>query len=156
MNQDGRYDGSLSGSSYGGKLLLTLCNSFKIGEQPAFYPHAIIPFPQTYDQAKSAALRAFSTYFNNPSAINITLKCAIRRKDGSTVWASINPSEWSTVVCSDDEEIGVFTSSNSHAPYLASSDPGVVSSKTATVRNAASNNPNLTVCYCYIHPRLES
>ncbi|KDR76606.1 hypothetical protein GALMADRAFT_225612 [Galerina marginata CBS 339.88] len=121
MNQEGRSDGPptpVSGYK-AGTLLLTLCHSFKIDELPAFYKHAVVPFPQTYKDAKLAARQAFSGYFSTQTS-PIVLKCAIRRKDGSVVWASINPNEWSAVVRPDDGEIGVFVADHLHAPYLAS------------------------------------
>jgi len=121
MNQDGRGVRE-SGFGYRGKLLLTLCKPLRTGGQPQFYPHALIPFQASYEDAKTTAIRVFSNHLvRNTSGqvhrANITLKCGARRIDGSGVWASVEPSEWSTILSTDGEEIGVFTSDNLYAPY---------------------------------------
>ena len=47
------------------------------------------------------------------------LKYGARRADGSGAWASVEPSQWSTILSTDGEEIGVFSSDNINTPYIA-------------------------------------
>jgi len=81
--------------------------------------------------ARTTAIRVFSNHLVNNSSRqvqrnNITLKYGARRADGSGVWAAVELSEWSTILSTDGEEIGVFTSDNANAPYTAAA--GVSSS----------------------------
>ncbi|KAJ7216182.1 hypothetical protein B0H12DRAFT_1241902 [Mycena haematopus] len=70
--------------------------------------HAIIPFPEQYEQAVTDALKLLGKYMANPApqAKNVFLKYREKR-DGEWIWAEFDPANWLLVVqpCS---EIGVF------------------------------------------------
>ncbi|KAF7366353.1 hypothetical protein MSAN_00891800 [Mycena sanguinolenta] len=72
--------------------------------------HAIIPFPERYEQAVADALKLLGKYMTNadPQAKDVVLKYSIMQKrDGKWIWAEFEPANWLLVV-QPGAEIGMF------------------------------------------------
>ncbi|KAJ6481887.1 hypothetical protein C8R45DRAFT_1003361 [Mycena sanguinolenta] len=70
--------------------------------------HAIIPFPERYEQAVTDALKLLGQYManSNPQPKHVVLKSR-RKRDGQWIWAEFDPTSWLLIV-QPDTEIGVF------------------------------------------------
>ncbi|KAJ7846041.1 hypothetical protein B0H14DRAFT_2773191 [Mycena olivaceomarginata] len=72
--------------------------------------HAIIPFPERYDQAVTDALNLLGKYMANPTppAGDVVLKYSVlKKRDGEWIWAEFEPANWSLVV-QPGSEVGLF------------------------------------------------
>ncbi|KAJ7076452.1 hypothetical protein B0H15DRAFT_594610 [Mycena belliarum] len=89
-------------------LTLTLRSSNKDEDR-----HAVVRFPQSYEEAVATALRLFGPYMSNADASNIVLKYRIFRDD-HWVWADFESDCWPLVV-RPGGEVGVFEKRSENA-----------------------------------------
>ncbi|KAG5653866.1 hypothetical protein H0H81_009945 [Sphagnurus paluster] len=68
--------------------------------------YALVPLPETYEEAKELALETLGRYMILP-APNITLRQSIQNKEGDWIWADILPHHW-TILVHDGSEVGIF------------------------------------------------
>ncbi|KAG6847409.1 hypothetical protein H0H93_008287 [Arthromyces matolae] len=70
--------------------------------------HALVLFSKTYEDAISAAIKAFGVYIpRNQYYQSIQLHRALRNRNGEWIWARIQPGQWAAMVPIDSTEIGV-------------------------------------------------
>ncbi|KAF8957622.1 hypothetical protein BDZ97DRAFT_102775 [Flammula alnicola] len=88
-----------------GRLVLTLWRVDSSGK----YPHAVVPFPESYEIAVHDALEVFSTILP-PGTETVALKCATGMNSDGTIreWAVMRPADWSTLVNPSGDTVGVF------------------------------------------------
>jgi len=98
-----------------GRLVLTLCKSDARGS----YYHTMIPLPKSYEAAVNEARQVFQPYIGHQfRASDIVLKCAIKRANGAGAWGILRPTDWSSVIRPDGDEVGVFLRQDSlDLPY---------------------------------------
>ncbi|KAJ7662153.1 hypothetical protein DFH06DRAFT_1191662 [Mycena polygramma] len=93
-------DASAAASSI---LTITYCSPDKDGETH----HAIVPFPQDYKQAVTAALTLLGKYMADaPQAGDVVLKSR-KIRDKEWIWAEFDPANWLLVV-QPGSEVGLF------------------------------------------------
>ncbi|KAJ7701923.1 hypothetical protein B0H17DRAFT_1327521 [Mycena rosella] len=66
--------------------------------------HAVIPFPQSYQQAVAGALELLGKYMTDTKEDDIILKYSTKDSDGQRIWADFAPINWGAVVHPGDEE----------------------------------------------------
>ncbi|GLB39388.1 hypothetical protein LshimejAT787_0605500 [Lyophyllum shimeji] len=68
--------------------------------------YAIVPFPETYEDAKAAAVEALGAYMDDSN--DIVLRRSLRNRKGEWVWADIPAKHWKTMIGAPSKEVGVF------------------------------------------------
>ncbi|KAF5310432.1 hypothetical protein D9611_012263 [Ephemerocybe angulata] len=59
---------------------------------------ALIPFPETYEDAQRAAVDVLAPHLQGVSPENVELRGVIQDRDGSWTTAAIRPRDWNTIV----------------------------------------------------------
>ncbi|KAJ7726922.1 hypothetical protein B0H16DRAFT_261658 [Mycena metata] len=77
--------------------------SLNNGDEPRY---AMVPYPQTYEQAVSNAFRILGKYITS-SATQVVLKYSARNQDGERIWIEFTPADWLLIV-PPGSEVGLF------------------------------------------------
>lgn len=70
--------------------------------------YAVVPFPQTYEDAIAAATKYLGRYMLDRQTVDIILRCSAINREGKWIWADIPPENWTTTLTSNPMEVGVF------------------------------------------------
>ncbi|KAF8178212.1 hypothetical protein K438DRAFT_1281635 [Mycena galopus ATCC 62051] len=79
--------------------------------------HAVVPFPERYEQAVTDALRLLGKYMENPTpqASGVLLKYRNKAADGEWIWGELDPANWLLVV-QPGSQIGLFEGETRESP----------------------------------------
>ncbi|KAF8056591.1 hypothetical protein FPV67DRAFT_1530592 [Lyophyllum atratum] len=69
--------------------------------------YAVVPFPETYEDAEAAAVKTLGKYMPG-DAPDIILRRSLKNRKGEWVWADIPPEHWKATVARGSTEVGVF------------------------------------------------
>ncbi|KAF9553652.1 hypothetical protein CPC08DRAFT_713551 [Agrocybe pediades] len=96
--------GELATVVEGPRLTLTLVRPNKSMD------HAIVIFPDSYEEAVTAALEVFCLTSESPSkAVEIELRCLVKKDIRQEwYWSRIHANQWKSAVNPEKDEIGVF------------------------------------------------
>ncbi|THV04450.1 hypothetical protein K435DRAFT_196338 [Dendrothele bispora CBS 962.96] len=71
------------------------------------FRYAIVPLPETYHDAITAATRVFGIHLIDPVPAHIVLRRLVKNKKNEWVWADIDSVNWKSLVLHNDQ-VGVF------------------------------------------------
>ncbi|KAJ7628725.1 hypothetical protein FB45DRAFT_43532 [Roridomyces roridus] len=67
--------------------------------------YAVIPFPNSHEEALHAGLKLLSKYMpaQANAAEHVVLRCSAKNREGAWIWADFEPASWAVVVRPGDE-----------------------------------------------------
>ncbi|KAJ2924915.1 hypothetical protein H1R20_g12163, partial [Candolleomyces eurysporus] len=60
--------------------------------------YALVPFPETYEEAQEAAVETLGRHMVNPNTANVELRGVTRGRDGEWISTFIRPRDWAAIV----------------------------------------------------------
>ncbi|KAJ7177809.1 hypothetical protein C8R46DRAFT_1075010 [Mycena filopes] len=91
-------------------------------DEPTPTRYAIVPFPQTYEEAVTSALKLLGKYIAglSPGVNQVILRSSAKNREGEWIWVDFDPSNW-LLVAAPGSEVGLFEAQpralDSNAPF---------------------------------------